>query len=422
MTRTINHRLKLLVIEDNASDFRLLARFLEQNGVTAACHRVDSATTLAAALEEPGWDLVLADYDLPGFDFAEALHLVRLAKPDIAVIVVSGKIGEERVVEVMSQGVADYVFKDHLDKLPPAIQKVLEDGESRRGYKAAEAGLRASEDRYRSLVEQAADGIFVSDAQGRYLDVNSAGAQMLGYSRDEILRMTIPDVVAREQMARVPGEVARLEVGDVALSEWRFRRKDGSEFPGEVSARQLPDGRLQAILRDVTQRRQAERALHESAERLRAHLGNSPLAIVGWDKDFRVTQWAGEAESVFGWSAGETLGKSLSDLKLVFEGDLALVQTVMARLLDGSSPHVVSANRNVRKDGRVIDCVWYNSVLTDGEGRMISVLSEVQDVTVQKQAQAELAMAKENAETASLAKSAFLANMSHEIRTCSWCS
>jgi PAS domain S-box-containing protein len=137
------------------------------------------------------------------------------------------------------------------------------------GMKRAEAALRASEERYRSLVEQTVDGIFVSDSGGRYLDVNSAGAAMLGYTRAEILKLGIPDVIAPEETPRIAPEVAKLAGGEVVRSEWRFRRRDGSGFPGEVMARRLSDGRLQAILRDITERKQVEATLREQADRLR---------------------------------------------------------------------------------------------------------------------------------------------------------
>jgi PAS domain S-box-containing protein len=132
----------------------------------------------------------------------------------------------------------------------------------------AEDALRLSEERYRGLVEQTPEGIFVADAQGRYLDVNSAGAQMLGYTQEEICRMGIADVIAPEEIARIPEAVGRLADGTVDRNEWRFKRKDGSFFIGEVVGRQLPDGRLQGILRDVTAHKQAEAMLKDMNKEL----------------------------------------------------------------------------------------------------------------------------------------------------------
>lgn len=123
----------------------------------------------------------------------------------------------------------------------------------------AEEELRGSEERYRELVEGAVDGIFVADAEGRYVDVNPAGCAMLGMTREEVLRSTFTDLLLPEEHPRLPEAIASLADGKVHLSEWRFRRKDGSVLVGELSGRQLPDGRLQVIVRDATDRKRAER-------------------------------------------------------------------------------------------------------------------------------------------------------------------
>ncbi|MGC2451008.1 MAG: PAS domain S-box protein, partial [Candidatus Sulfotelmatobacter sp.] len=129
---------------------------------------------------------------------------------------------------------------------------------------AAETALRISEEHFRLLVEQASDGIFLADARGNYQAVNSAGTEMLGYSRGELLQLSIPDIIVPEEVSRISPEVARFAGGAIVLSEWKFKRKDGSVFTGEVCGRQLPDGKLQAIVRDITERKRAEEALRQS--------------------------------------------------------------------------------------------------------------------------------------------------------------
>ena len=149
-----------------------------------------------------------------------------------------------------------------------------------------EAALRSSEARFRALVEQATDGIFVADAQGAYIDVNSAGCAMLGYSREELLGLTIAEVVDPPEVERIGLEVARFEGGEMVVSEWRFGRKDGSNFTGEVRGKRLADGRLQAIVLDITERKAAELALREADRRkdeflaMLAHELRNPLAPI----------------------------------------------------------------------------------------------------------------------------------------------
>ncbi len=149
-----------------------------------------------------------------------------------------------------------------------------------------EAALRSSEARFRALVEQATDGIFVADARGAYIDVNSAGCAMLGYAREELLRLTIADVVDPKEVERIGPEVARFEGEEMVVSEWCFRRKDGSNFTGEVRGRQCADGRLQAIVIDITERKARERDLREADQRkdeflsMLAHELRNPLAPI----------------------------------------------------------------------------------------------------------------------------------------------
>jgi formate hydrogenlyase transcriptional activator len=155
--------------------------------------------------------------------------------------------------------------------------------------KRAENELQASETHFRVLVEQASDGIFIADPQGKYVDVNSAGAEMLGYTREEMLQLSIPEIVVEEETDRIAPEVARFASGATVLSEWTFRRKDGSTFPGEVCGKQLPDGRLQGILRDISGRKAAEEAMRRNEERFRVALKDSPITVFNQDDELRYT-------------------------------------------------------------------------------------------------------------------------------------
>lgn len=141
---------------------------------------------------------------------------------------------------------------------------------------------------------------------------------------------------------------------------------------------------------DISQRKYTELALRESEERLRSHIESSPLAVVEWDKDFNVTRWAGTAERMFGWTAAETVGRSVAELRLIHEEDLHLVERVWVQLTDGVTRQASCTNRNLMKDGRVIHCTWHNSVLYDCHGRMNSVFSLVQDITEQVVAEEEI--------------------------------
>ena len=168
----------------------------------------------------------------------------------------------------------------------PLIQSTMFDITER---KRAEDALRRSEEHFRILVEQATDGIFITDVEGKYIDVNSAGAEMLGYTREEILELSISDVVIAEERPRVAEVRALLTSGQVVRGDWTLLRKDGSVFPGEISGRRLPDGRLQGILRDMTERKRAEEIVRHNEERFRVALKDSPITVFNQDRTLRYT-------------------------------------------------------------------------------------------------------------------------------------
>lgn len=157
------------------------------------------------------------------------------------------------------------------------------------GRKKAEEALRKSETHFRVLVEQALDGIFIADPKGRYVDVNTAGVEMLGYTREELLQLSIADVVAKDEIERIPSEMERFVEGGTIRSDWKFLRKNGSVFPGEICGKLLPDGRLQGIVRDMTERKQAEEATRRSEERFRVALKDSPITVFNQDRNLRYT-------------------------------------------------------------------------------------------------------------------------------------
>lgn len=244
------------------------------------------------------------------------------------------------------------------------------------------------EEQFKLLIHASLDGFWFTDMRGRFLEVNDGYCQLTGYSREELLGMSIPDVEANETPEETARHIEYLMKYGSHRFETRHRAKDGRILDIEVGVTHTANygGRLYCFLRDITERKRVERALRESAERLQSHINNSPMAVVAWDDNYRVTQWAGEAEKMFGWSQAETLGKPIMDLHMIHEPDIPLVQQTMATLSDGKSRYVVSANRNITKDGRVIDCVWYNTAIPKQDGSMASIMSQVLDVTEKNRA------------------------------------
>lgn len=168
--------------------------------------------------------------------------------------------------------------------------------------------------RNRELVEQASDGIFMADLDGRLLDVNDAGCRLVGYSREEILTKVILDLIPSEDVARYWSSRTQLMESGTHLAEWLIRHKDGHYLPVEVSGKILPDGRWEGVVRDISERKRAEEALRLSEAKFSGMVSISADAIISIDEMRRIILFNEGAEKTYGYSSAEMIGASLDVL------------------------------------------------------------------------------------------------------------
>ena len=187
--------LDVMLIEDNANDAWLLERHLRRNGFDTNITRVETApemfealTSFKSALGSSAVTprIVIADYHLPTFSGPEALGMLKASGIDLPFIMMSGAVSEEAAVESMRAGAQDYVTKQNLTRLVPAIERELKEAEARRNRVAAELALRASEARFHRLVEAMPLGLLIGDDSGRVIYANLAVERMLGYRADAV--------------------------------------------------------------------------------------------------------------------------------------------------------------------------------------------------------------------------------------------
>ncbi len=250
-------RLRVLILEDQPSDAELVADALRQSGFEPDWKRVDRKSDYLAALEEKP-DIVLADFKVPGFGALDALDATRGQGSDVPVIVITGSLGDEIAAECIKRGASDYLLKDRMSRLGAAVTQALEHRRLREESRRAEHALQQSEVKFRELIEQASDGIFLTDTQGDLKLVNSRFREMLGYGQDELLRLNIEDTYVEAEKALLAQRLASIAEVKSRIFERMMRRKDGTVLPVEVSIRRLSSGMNQGIVRDVTERKRAE--------------------------------------------------------------------------------------------------------------------------------------------------------------------
>jgi PAS domain S-box-containing protein len=225
-------------------------------------------------------DLVLADLNL-----LDGMAFDLLSNPPdlfpYPVVVMTSYGDEHMAVQVLKSGALDYIEKspETFRDMPHILHRALREWKHIQERKQAQDALRESEERYRMLVEQAADGIFISDIQGKYISVNQAGCKLLGYREDEILGKTLRGLVPTDDQKTAPLGLLSTHTGKAVMVERRLVRKDGSLMTAEISASVLTNGHTQSIVRDITERKRVEEALQNSEKRFRS-LAESTLVCI----------------------------------------------------------------------------------------------------------------------------------------------
>ena len=184
-----SRELKVLLVEDNVDDAFLLERHLRRHGFTPQITRVETAPEMLATLtgsNSGSPEVVLADYNLPNFSGPAALQLLRKSGLDIPFIMMSGAVSEETAVDSMRAGAHDYVSKQNLTRLVPALERELKEASGRRNKLVAEEALRASEARFHRLVEAMPLGLLISEPSGRIVYANQAVEGLLGCTDGDI--------------------------------------------------------------------------------------------------------------------------------------------------------------------------------------------------------------------------------------------
>jgi PAS domain S-box-containing protein len=268
----VKDQLHLLLVEDSETDAKLVLRSLQRADCAIHHQRVDTADAMRAALESGTWHAIISDWQMPKFSGLAALGVMKEMQFDLPFIIVSGTVGEEVAADAMRAGASDYVLKDKLARLAPALERELFEKRTREGRRLAEKAWRTSEARFARLYESGIVGIVMADVLGNVVEANDAYLHMLGYSRAEVLSgiarwvdITPPEWQAADEVA-----LEELKSRGVANPwEKEMIRKDGTRVPVLIGIAMLDGPNCIAFLADLSARKATEAALRRSEEQLR---------------------------------------------------------------------------------------------------------------------------------------------------------
>jgi PAS domain S-box-containing protein len=261
----------------------------------------------------------------------------------------------------------------------------------------------ADDKRFRRILETTHEGIWMADLNGVTTFANPQMARILRCTPKEMIGRSAFDFVFEEDHPTVRQHFESYLQNPAGRDlEERLRRKDGTEAWALVSASVFGDGKTEprnflGMFTDITERKHVQRALQESEASLQLQISRMPIGHVLWSPEFHVLSWNPAAERIFGFSRAAALGKSPYEL-IVSKEVQPQVEEIWRRLLEGDST-AHSVNANVTRGGETIICEWFNTPIKKADGRVVGVLSMVQDVTRRQRAEEALRLNMEMLET-----------------------
>jgi PAS domain S-box-containing protein len=283
--------LRVLIVEDNPRDIELCIQELNKAGFATDADIVDTEEGFAARLQSQVYDLILSDYRMPAWNGLEAFRLLKQSGRDIPFILVTGTLGEEAAVDLIKEGVADYILKERLVRLPSSVRRALQEKATRDERERATRALRESEERVRLLLDSTGEAIYGINLEGNCIFCNPACVRLLGYDNsNNLLGKQMHSLIHHTRadgtpypIEECPNYLAFREGKSTHLDDEVLWRRDNSSFAAEYwSYPMLQNGKLigsVVTFVDITERKRAEQELRKSEARVRQLVESNIIGI-----------------------------------------------------------------------------------------------------------------------------------------------
>jgi two-component system cell cycle sensor histidine kinase/response regulator CckA len=353
-------RLQILHIEDNLDDAELIRLTLQAGGLQCDITQIQTAAELTDALKNQSFDLILADYKLPSFDGAAALEIAQKISPRTPFILATGSLGEELAVETLKQGATDFVLKERLARLTPAVVRAIHESQEKQNRKRAELALKESEEKYRSFVETTNDWIWSIDREMSITYSSPSVEAILGYTAEELTGMDCFTLIHSEDQPKV------IRVIDACVRErngWnsfvtRWKHKKGGYRYLESNSIPILDREKNVIGfrgadRDITERKLAEDDIREAERKYRTLVEQVP-AIVYIAEPGPNGRWhyvSPRIESILGFTPAQWINDPELRSKQIFAEDR---DPALFKQSSADRDLYVSEYRMYKKSGEII--------------------------------------------------------------------
>src|SRR5438094_863778 len=263
------------------------------------------------------------------------------------------------------------------------------------GLKQAQEALRASEAELRLIMDNVPARVSYIDRDYRYRFLNRHNEEWLGASRRDLTGRRVAEVVGEQRFLQLQPLLDRVLNGGEVSTEELLQQPDGKQRWESIHYAPNRDTEgnvigIYAVHTDIHEEKHNAEALRRANWMLSSHINNTPLAVMEWDREFRLVRWSPQAQNIFGWQADEVLGMPITGNPLIHDADRETFAALVGRLMKGEEPRATGLTRNQRKDGETIWCEWYHSALLDDQGGIVSILSFVQDVSSRIEAEERL--------------------------------